>query len=80
VQTMWNTLGQKLKAVTDNLKKGKSAQEELRRSKIVTARTSWDQARDWAQKIQDTASGTQVLPPQQDRKLRLVGGFAESEW
>ena len=80
VQTMWNTLGQKLKAVTDNLKKGKSAQEELRRSKIVTARTSWDQARDWAQKIQDTASGTQVLPPQQDRKLRLVGGFGQSEW
>lgn len=80
VQTMWNTLAQKLKAVSDNLKNGKSAQEELRRSKIVTASASWDQAGDWAQRIQDTASGTQVLPPQQDKKLRLVGGIRESEW
>ncbi len=77
VETMWSTLAGKLKAVTDNLKKGRDAQETLRRSKIVAARASWDQARDYAQKIQDLASGTTLLPPQQDKRLRLVGA---AEW
>jgi hypothetical protein len=79
IQTMWNTLGLKLKAVSDNLKKGKDF-GALQRSKIVAARTSWDQASDWAQKIQDSASGTQVLPPQHDKRLRLVLGTSNSEW
>jgi hypothetical protein len=80
VQTMWSTLGLKLKAVTDNLKKGRDAREELRRSKILTARASWDDARNWAQKIQDLASGTTLLPTQQDKKLRLSVGSSRREW
>ena len=80
VQTMWTSLGQKITAVTDVLKKGRDAREELRRAKIVRARDSWNQARDYAQKVQDLASGTTLLPAQQDKALRLVGGGSRHDW
>lgn len=72
VQTMWSTLYVKMDAVVKNLKAGKDVAETLKLSKIGAAQRSWNDAAAFAQKIQDTASGTQVLPNVQHRTLRLA--------
>ena len=69
VQTMWETLAGKLDAVLKGLKDGKLKPESL--IKIKTAKRSWNDLSDFAQKIQDLSSGTQVQPTIQHDKVRL---------
>jgi hypothetical protein len=71
ISTMWNTLGGKLEAVLSDLKtaQGEKASATIRRLNINTARTSWTQTAEWAQKIQDLASGTKVQPVLQHQAL-----------
>lgn len=73
VQTMWNNMYGKLESVVKDLKAGKTASEEIvRRMKINSARKAWGQAADWAEKIQNTASGTQFQGVIQDKRLRAM--------
>ena len=71
VSTMWSTLGGKLEAVLSSLKnaQGEKASATIRRMNINSARGSWKETADWAQKIQDLASGTKVQPVLQHRAL-----------
>lgn len=69
VQTMWETLGGKLEAVLKGLKEGKLKPESL--TKIKKAQLSWADLSQFAQKVQDTASGTQVQPTIQHDQVRL---------
>lgn len=71
ISTMWKTLGGKLESVLRDLKaaQGDNIGVAVRRMNIKSARTSWKDTADWAQKIQDLASGTKVQPPLQHQTL-----------
>jgi hypothetical protein len=71
ISTMWKTLGGKLESVLTDLKaaKGEKASTAIRRMNINAARTNWTQTAEWAQKIQDLASGTKVQPVLQHQAL-----------
>lgn len=71
VSTMWTTLGSKLDAVLKNLTKASGAEvtATIRASKISTAQTSWKQTAEFAQQMQNLASGTQVQAPLLHRSL-----------
>lgn len=62
ISTMWNTLNGKLESVLTDLKaaQGDAASAALRRMNLGSARRNWKDTADWAQKIQDLASGTKV--------------------
>lgn len=71
VSTMWNTLGGKLESVLRDLKaaQGDTIGTAVRRMNLNSARKNWKDTAEWAQKIQDLASGTKVQPPLQHRAL-----------
>ena len=62
ISTMWTTLNGKLEAVLTDLKaaQGDAIGVALRRMNLNAARKNWKDTSDWAQKIQDLASGTKV--------------------
>ncbi|HYO75365.1 MAG TPA: hypothetical protein VE010_02785, partial [Thermoanaerobaculia bacterium] len=74
ISTMWNTLDGKLDEVLTTLKnaEGDKLSNTLRRMNINAARTSWDQTAEWAQKVQDLASGTRLQPVLQHHALRML--------
>jgi hypothetical protein len=71
ISTMWNTLGLKLGSVLTDLKaaQGDAAIPAVRRMNLNSARRNWKDTAEWAQKIQDLASGTKVQPALQHRNL-----------
>jgi uncharacterized protein YhaN len=62
ISTMWSTLNGKLESVLTDLKaaQGDAIGASLRRANLNSARRNWKDTADWAQKIQDLASGTKV--------------------
>ncbi len=71
ISTMWHTLNEKLESVITDLKNadGEAVKAAVRRMNINAARTSWNDTADWAKKIQNLASGTQVQPVLQHDSL-----------
>lgn len=73
VQTMWQTLADKLDAVIKDLKGNKvDALVAVQRMNLRKARTAWSQTAEFAQKVQDLASGTHVQPVLQHSALHLA--------
>lgn len=62
IATMWSTLNGKLESVLKDLKaaQGDAIGVAVRRMNLNAARKNWKDTSDWAQKIQDLASGTKV--------------------
>ena len=60
ISTMWSTLNGKLESVLTDLKaaQGDAIGVAIRRMNLNAARRNWTDTADWAQKIQDLASGT----------------------
>jgi hemolytic enterotoxin HBL len=60
ISTMWGTLDGKLQSVLTDLKAAQGADigPAIRRMNLNSARRNWKDTSDWAQKIQDLASGT----------------------
>jgi len=71
ISTMWTTLDGKLGEVLKNLKaaQGDAIGVAVRRMNLNTARKNWKDTADWAQKIQDLASGTKVQGVLQHKSL-----------
>ena len=73
IQTMWQTLADKLDAVIKDLKGNKvDAAVAIQRMNLGKARTAWSQTAEFAQKVQDLASGTHVQPVLQHSALHLA--------
>ena len=73
VQTMWNSLYDKIDAVCTDLKRGKlTPSDAVRRTKMNAAVTAWGDTADWAKKIQGLAAGTTVQPVIQHDHVRLA--------
>ena len=73
IQTMWDTLGDKLDGVLTDLRAERvDAKLAVQRMQINTARDKWADAAKWAESIQHMASGTQVVPVMQHRSLALA--------
>lgn len=71
ISTMWTTLNGKLESVLTDLKaaQGDAIGVALRRMNLNAARKNWKDTSDWAQKIQDLASGTKVQGVLQHQSL-----------
>ncbi|HVG23853.1 MAG TPA: HBL/NHE enterotoxin family protein [Thermoanaerobaculia bacterium] len=73
VQTMWNSLYDKIDAVYNDLKRGKTTTSDaVRRMKMGAAVTGWQDTADWAKRIQALAAGTSVQPVIQHDTIRLA--------
>ena len=73
VKTMWETLAGKLDAVQKDLKGHKvDAAVAVQRMNLGRARAAWQQAAEFAQKVQDLAGGTHLQPVLQHPTLHLA--------
>jgi archaellum component FlaC len=72
IQSMWSTLDGKLQEVMTKIKSTSSATETLMSLRLSEAEAAWKDVAEFAQNIQNAASGTRVDPPLLHKSLRAA--------